>query len=57
MTRPPRRYLGALEPIDFANESIEQFGVVKLTDLPQTQLVDAFACIMCNRCGMPARLM
>ncbi len=50
MTRPPRRALGALEPIDFTNESIEQFGVARLTDLPQTQLVDAFACIMCNRC-------
>lgn len=50
ITRPSRRALGALEPIDFTNESIEQFGVAKLTDLPQTQLVDAFACIMCNRC-------
>jgi Fe-S oxidoreductase len=50
MTRPQRRALGALESIDFNNESIEQFGVAKLTDLTQTQLVDAFACIMCNRC-------
>jgi Fe-S oxidoreductase len=50
MTRPHRRALGALEPIDFNNESIEQFGVARLTDLPQTHLVDAFACIMCNRC-------
>ncbi|MBE7552748.1 MAG: (Fe-S)-binding protein [Anaerolineales bacterium] len=50
MTRPQRRALGALDPIDFNNESIEQFGVARLTDLPQTHLVDAFACIMCNRC-------
>ncbi|MCK6630004.1 MAG: (Fe-S)-binding protein [Anaerolineae bacterium] len=50
MTRPQRRALGALDPIDFNNESIEQFGVARLTDLPQTHIVDAFACIMCNRC-------
>lgn len=50
MTRPQRRALGALDPIDFNNESIEQFGVARLTDLPQTHLIDAFACIMCNRC-------
>ncbi len=50
MTRPRRRALGALDPIDFNDESIEQFGVARLTDLPQTHLVDAFACIMCNRC-------
>ena len=50
MTRPPRRALGALEPINFDDESIEQFGVARLTDLSQSHLVDAFACIMCNRC-------
>ncbi|MBI1882330.1 MAG: [Fe-S]-binding protein, partial [Chloroflexi bacterium] len=35
MTRPQRRALGALDPIDFNDESIEQFGVARLTDLPQ----------------------
>jgi len=50
MTRPSRRALGALEPINFEDETIEQFGVSQLTDLNKTQLVDAFACIMCNRC-------
>ena len=50
MTRPRRRALGALEPVDFEDESIEQFGATTLTDLSQTQLVDPFACIMCNRC-------
>ncbi len=50
VTRPQRRALGALDPINFEDESIEQFGVVRLTDLSQTQIVDAFACIMCNRC-------
>jgi Fe-S oxidoreductase len=50
MTRPKRRALGALPMIDFNDESVEQFGVASLTDLSQTQIVDAFACIMCNRC-------
>ena len=50
MTRPARKGLGALDPIDFEDETLENFGVTVLTDLPQTLLVDAFACIMCNRC-------
>jgi Fe-S oxidoreductase len=50
MSRPHRRARGALEPIDFADEKLEQFGATVLTDLSQTQLVDPFACIMCNRC-------
>ncbi len=48
--RPPRRSMGALTALDFDDESIEQFGATTLTDLPKTQIVDAFACIMCNRC-------
>ncbi|NLF64217.1 MAG: 4Fe-4S dicluster domain-containing protein [Chloroflexi bacterium] len=50
MTRPERPALGALEPLDFEDESVEQFGVARLTDLHQTHVLDAFACIMCNRC-------
>ena len=50
MTRPNRKALGALDALDFEDESLEQFGVATLTDLDQTNLVDAFACIMCNRC-------
>jgi len=50
LTRPPRRSLGALDPLDFEDETIEQFGASHLQDLPQTQLLDAFACIACNRC-------
>jgi Fe-S oxidoreductase len=50
MTRPRRKALGALDTLDFEDESIEQFGVSTLIDLPQTQIMDAFACIMCNRC-------
>jgi Fe-S oxidoreductase len=49
-SRPKRRSPGALEALDFEDESIEQFGAARLTDLSQTQVLDAFACIMCNRC-------
>lgn len=49
-TKPERTSLGALEPIDFDDESIEEFGVAKIEDLSWTHLVDAYACIMCNRC-------
>ncbi len=50
MTRPERSFLGEMEPLDFEDESIEQFGVANLFDLEQTRIMDAFACIMCNRC-------
>lgn len=49
-TKPERTSLGTLEPIDFEDESIEEFGVAKVEELPWTHLVDAYACIMCNRC-------
>jgi Fe-S oxidoreductase len=50
LTRPQRTSLGEMEAIDFEDDEKEQFGVNKLEDLPQKQIVDAFACIMCNRC-------
>ena len=50
MTRPTRRSLGALEPLDFEDDEIEQFGASRLEDLPKTHILDGFACIMCNRC-------
>ncbi|CAN5647310.1 (Fe-S)-binding protein [soil metagenome] len=50
LTKPRRTALGALEPEDFADEAHEEFGVAKIEQLPWTNLVDAYACIMCNRC-------
>jgi len=50
MTRPDRQYLAEMHTYDFEDESIEQFGAANLFDLEQTHIVDAFACIMCNRC-------
>jgi Fe-S oxidoreductase len=49
-TRPERGALGAMHAVSFEDESNEKFGVKTLTDLSQTQILDAFACIMCNRC-------
>jgi Fe-S oxidoreductase len=50
LTKPQRTSPGALDPIDFEDESQETFGVRKIEELPWTQLIDAYACIMCNRC-------
>lgn len=50
MVKPERKSLGALEPINFDDESVQQFGAARLTDLSQKHILDAFACIMCNRC-------
>ena len=47
---PERRSMGELDPLDFEDESIEQFGVQRLEDLSWKGLMDAYACIMCNRC-------
>jgi Fe-S oxidoreductase len=50
LTRPQRTSKGELEPLNFEDDSIEQFGATTLFDLPKTQIFDAFACIQCNRC-------
>jgi Fe-S oxidoreductase len=42
---------GVLEPIDLEDESAEQFGAAKLEHLRFPQLLDAYACIQCNRCA------
>ncbi len=42
---------GALEPIDFEDETLEQYGVAKLEHLRMPQLLDPYACIQCNRCS------
>lgn len=50
LTRPNRTSLGEMEPIDFDDEEKEQFGANRIEHLSKTQIVDAYACIMCNRC-------
>ena len=50
LTRPQRRSMGELAPLDFEDDRLEQFGAGRLEDLHKTQILDGFACIMCNRC-------
>ncbi len=50
LLRPERRSIGALDSLDFEDESREQFGAERIEHLSKSALVDAFACIMCNRC-------
>lgn len=40
----------SFETIDFEDESLEQYGAALLEHLPQKNILDAYACIMCNRC-------
>jgi len=41
-----------MERIDFEDENAEQFGIANMVHMDKTQLMDAYACIMCNRCQM-----
>jgi len=50
LSKPARSAPGTLERMDFEAEDAEQFGVAKLEHLDRSLLVDAYACIMCNRC-------
>lgn len=50
LLQPERRSMGALDALDFEDETIEQFGVERLEHLSSSALMDAYACIMCNRC-------
>jgi Fe-S oxidoreductase len=50
LLKPERRSIGQLDKIDMADENITQFGASRLEHLSQPQLMDAYACIMCNRC-------
>ena len=39
-----------LEKIDFEDETQETFGVGKIEDFRQNQLIDLYACVECGRC-------
>ncbi|MGG1677356.1 (Fe-S)-binding protein [Neobacillus sp. NRS-1170] len=41
---------GKLEKINFEDETQETFGVGKIQDFKQTQLIDLYACVECGRC-------
>ena len=42
--------VGKLKKIDFEDESAVEFGVGKIEDFTQTQLIDLYACAECGRC-------
>ena len=50
MVKTERTSMAALEAIDFEDDSIDQFGANQLGHLPQSQILDAYACIQCSRC-------
>ena len=50
MAKIERTSMAALEAIDFEDDSIDQFGAGQLGHLPQSQILDAYACIQCSRC-------
>jgi Fe-S oxidoreductase len=50
LLKSEKRSIGELQPLNFEDDSIEQFGVSTMKDLGWEQIMDAFACIMCNRC-------
>jgi Fe-S oxidoreductase len=45
-----RREQPILAPIDFSDETAETFGVGKIEDFTQKQLLDLYACVECGRC-------
>ncbi|GAA4714847.1 heterodisulfide reductase-related iron-sulfur binding cluster [Brevibacillus fulvus] len=42
--------VGKLTSIDFEDESQEQYGVGKIENFRQNQLIDLYACVECGRC-------
>ncbi|MCL4259991.1 MAG: (Fe-S)-binding protein [Anaerolineales bacterium] len=48
--KPERKSMGQLSYIDLDDQSIEQFGAAKMSDLGWEQIMDAYACIQCFRC-------
>ena len=42
--------VGKLTSINFEDESLETYGVGKIEDFRQNQLIDLYACVECGRC-------
>ncbi|MCQ6275369.1 4Fe-4S dicluster domain-containing protein [Bacillus sp. V3B] len=42
--------VGKLKKVDFEDETAEEFGVGKIEDFTQNQLIDLYACAECGRC-------
>jgi len=50
LLKPKRLSMGQLDKINFDDESLSEFGATRLEHLSQAQIIDAYSCIMCNRC-------
>lgn len=50
LLRPQRPSPGQLDKLNFEDTTIEQFGATRIEDFAWHQILDAYACIMCNRC-------
>ncbi|NIM96183.1 MAG: 4Fe-4S dicluster domain-containing protein [Anaerolineales bacterium] len=50
LLQPERRSMGELETLNFEDQTIEQYGAERLEHLSWSFIMDAYACIMCNRC-------
>lgn len=50
LLHPDRLSMGELGRLAFEDDRIEQFGAERLEHLSWKALMDAYACIMCNRC-------
>jgi Fe-S oxidoreductase len=50
LLHPERLSMGELDALDFEDASVEQFGAERLEHLSWKGFMDAYACIMCNRC-------
>ncbi len=48
--KPERKSIGQLSFVNLDDQSIEQFGAAKVSDLGYEQIIDSYACIMCFRC-------
>ncbi|MEX2162206.1 MAG: heterodisulfide reductase-related iron-sulfur binding cluster [Anaerolineales bacterium] len=50
LLRPERPSPGQLDKLNFEDSAVEQFGATRIEDFAWHQILDAYACIMCNRC-------
>jgi Fe-S oxidoreductase len=50
LMRPERPSPGQLDKLNFEDTTVEQFGATRIEDFAWHQVLDAYACIMCNRC-------
>jgi len=50
LLRPERSSPGQLDKLNFDDASMDKFGATHIEDFAWHQILDAYACIMCNRC-------